>query len=372
MASNIITENRRLPDEIKSILECPVCYVAPFKIETINICINGHYICLLCRLNVLLCPVCKSDQLDRHSPLLQKILFSLPECVNAYYGCQESYDDKIELNDHETNLCQFRKLDCLDFTCKQKVFFKDVIFHLSETHDGYTTKGGAKIKIKDHNFNKDSCWPPALIKFENHPEFDDHHFIFMFYTFKEGFFGMNAYIWGSITDAEKYMCKISMLNEDDIRYRSDNTSNIMPVGVPISERQNHCGNFTFSNGMLQKCRNSDDNVFFEFDVWKNDNRPIRKNRYLQIGTDRNRMDYSESNPESENEENKEKTKNKKKSVKRSKNKSNGSAAKSSPSSSKNSKASARKQGQNEIEKAAAKPQKAESESKRPRRKVAKK
>ena len=121
-------------DNLKSILECLVCFKTPKKTKTFGVCTNGHMICDECLPKVPACPMCRARFLKQCPAILQKVLSALPEmCPNAEHGCQESFLDENEVNRHEDK-CEFRIVECIEHECDEGVPFESMLTHIEETH----------------------------------------------------------------------------------------------------------------------------------------------------------------------------------------------------------------------------------------------
>ena len=112
---------------------------------------KSRYICFneshnLCEKDKAQCP-CGSNVGKNPSPLIAKLLQDLPwMCNNFKSGCHEIKEKAEELRNHEWN-CIYRQVFCPDFSCKEKLLFLDVEYHLSTVH-----KNIIEIKV-DYDLN---------------------------------------------------------------------------------------------------------------------------------------------------------------------------------------------------------------------------
>ena len=80
-------------------------------------------ICSKCQPRLRECPVCRSESIDGHSPILEEILSKLLwNCKFRDQGCQEKDLNDIIIN-HENNECRFRIARCPHYPCKKDVSF---------------------------------------------------------------------------------------------------------------------------------------------------------------------------------------------------------------------------------------------------------
>ena len=265
------TKYQKLYKSIKDILQCPVCYLTPKRSEKIEVCINGHYICESCCSKVTTCPVCRSNKLNFPSPLLKRLLESLPmSCSYASFGCQDTFDEEHDLEEHKTK-CGYRTVKCVQIRCKEKIFFKDLLSHLKEKHK---SKGGTIVKliISDEevkpNLNQVRDWSTS------HHKFDDQVFFVTYHIKKEGALEIQSLIWGPPALARNYIYKISIRNEEDSNYAINATGDVISVDdYNVEEQENwfHPGCFIMNPGMIKQYSNPENKrltIRFEFEKRK--------------------------------------------------------------------------------------------------------
>merc|ERR1719341_2702266 len=104
-------------DDLKDILECPVCLRVP-RGTPIYQCARGHIVCSECRPNVTTCPQCRDPLGNIRSLISEKMLEKLPAvCKFADNGCQVEML-RSQLADHERG-CTYRLVNCVDLACQQ-------------------------------------------------------------------------------------------------------------------------------------------------------------------------------------------------------------------------------------------------------------
>ena len=141
--------------ELKSQLECPICYAVPSC--NVLVCINGHRICLKCfsSLGVKRCPQsrCKFDDPPRRNRDLESII-EAGDWVRAcpWPGCLVECE-KNDLMSHVAHCDRHpgRTKDAVcPFTeCQKLLAIADLDNHLRRSHNGYyMTSATSKYQIK--------------------------------------------------------------------------------------------------------------------------------------------------------------------------------------------------------------------------------
>ena len=248
-------------DNLKSILQCPVCYKTPKKTETLGVCTNGHIICEECLPKVSTCPLCRARFQKQCPTILQQVLSVLPEmfqtCQNIEHGCQETFSDENELNCHEGK-CEFRIVDCIDHSCDEEVTFGSMLTHIKETHDADLITGNAigivftKYGFFDDDFDDDYVknWYPRYFHFDNNT------FAVNFCCCKEGdkelYYVMCLLLSGGEQDAKNYIFQITVRNDMDKRYKIHYSGDVIPLDEPSEERYFHPGCLSFSKAMANR------------------------------------------------------------------------------------------------------------------------
>lgn len=91
--------NKEWIEKLQQLLCCPVCYemIRP----TVDICSNGHSVCLKCRCRLTQCPICSADFVKAKNIMLAQIAeYVKYPCPNTVGGCKEVY----YLRDEERHL----------------------------------------------------------------------------------------------------------------------------------------------------------------------------------------------------------------------------------------------------------------------------
>ena len=242
-------------DNLKSILECPVCYKTPKKTKTFGVCTNGHMICDECLPKVPACPVCRAKFLKQCPTVLQKVLSVLPEmCPNNEHGCQETFFDENELNRHKDK-CEFRIVECIQITCNDQVTFGSILTHIVEEHDAEVTPYSRVefYTLSTHDFIRETVdWDPYYFYFDNNT------FGINFCSYREGdgelYSIMCFLLSGGEQDAKNYLFQITVGNDMDKRYKIHYSGDVIPLDVPDEERYNHPGCFSFTSAMANRVK----------------------------------------------------------------------------------------------------------------------
>ena len=73
MASNVVTTLSKIKEDLKDVLECPICLMVP-NYGPIYQCQNGHIVCKDCHSKLSECSQCRSRQISIRALYLEKIL----------------------------------------------------------------------------------------------------------------------------------------------------------------------------------------------------------------------------------------------------------------------------------------------------------
>lgn len=131
-------ENKQLREameELKGMVECPVCFKVPHQGGPLPVCSNGHFLCLSCRDRIrqealeqeAKCPSCMVNLGNNTSLLASRLLEKVKhECKEE--GCEEM----IPFHDLEKHqkVCLFREVLCPGSKCKLKIPFSKVEEHV--------------------------------------------------------------------------------------------------------------------------------------------------------------------------------------------------------------------------------------------------
>jgi len=131
-ASSWQAERTELHENLRSRIECPVCYEVPTS-GPLPVCPNGHIICKQC--NRTRCPVCRTRMTGGVSLLGSTVLESIDhKCPHEAWGCPAYPLPLQEMLRHKTE-CQFRPAKCqYDFLgCPAPLLpFKEMLRHNTE------------------------------------------------------------------------------------------------------------------------------------------------------------------------------------------------------------------------------------------------
>ena len=110
-------QNKNMEKELRGLIECPVCLMAPREKGPVPVCSNGHIICRPCRdrirqeagEEVAKCPSCMVDLGNASSLIASRLVEKVKhECENE--GCGELFN-LPQLESHK-KVCLFRKVLC--------------------------------------------------------------------------------------------------------------------------------------------------------------------------------------------------------------------------------------------------------------------
>jgi len=218
-------------DDLKDILECPVCLRVP-RSTPIYQCARGHIVCSECRPNVTTCPQCRDPLGNIRSLISEKMLEKLP-CVCKYtdQGCQEEHT-RESISEHEEK-CQFRLVNCVDLACQQRVSVSKLLTHLEndhETEDFVRVEGGeysSHFIVNEEDFRKSIMWISDQL------HFNDGYFYRECCRSKEGLW----YIWVYVLEtdtvrAEDFTATISIRSADGL---DELSCRCRPLGLDLTK-----------------------------------------------------------------------------------------------------------------------------------------
>jgi len=201
-------------DELKDLLECPVCLRVPRTIPIYQ-CARGHVVCGECKPNVSTCPQCRDVLGNIRSLVSEKVLEKLPaSCIFADNGCEVEVMRNL-LEKHESQ-CKYRLVNCVDLACQQRISLSNLLTHLDsdhETEDFVRVEGGeykSHFIVNEEDFQKDIMWIS-----------DQLHYMGK-YFYRECCRSNKGlwYIWVYQLDTEpgvgdQFSCQISVHSKDD-------------------------------------------------------------------------------------------------------------------------------------------------------------
>ena len=130
-------------EELRGLIECPVCLVVPRDQRPVPVCRNGHIVCRPCKDRIILeagegqqakCPSCMVDLGNATSLIASRLVEKVEhECEND--GCGEMFK-LSQLVGHQ-DICLFRKVRCpgRGVTCNLQLPFNKVKEHLKDCPD---------------------------------------------------------------------------------------------------------------------------------------------------------------------------------------------------------------------------------------------
>ena len=167
MATKFNVKYKSLLENTIESLQCYKCKAVPgLSTEQQNrySCVDeSHQLCEKCK---SACE-CGSAVGKRPNPTTKQMVKELPAfCPHYRYGCLQIFVQAEDLDYHQKD-CVFRQINCPAIECKEKVLFKDVIYHLELHNDTiWTNVAGNKFT----HFLGAKClgkWKPQITKIDN-------------------------------------------------------------------------------------------------------------------------------------------------------------------------------------------------------------
>ena len=169
-------QNKNVEKELRGLIECPVCLMAPRERGPVPVCSNGHIVCRPCRDRIrqeageelAKCPSCMVDLGNAFSLIASRLVEKVRhECEND--GCEELFNLQ-QLESHK-KICLFRKVLCPGnrYSCKLEMPFNKVKEHVEDCPD--TVNKIHNNNFKDVRYNssqralrdRDLNWPTFII-----------------------------------------------------------------------------------------------------------------------------------------------------------------------------------------------------------------
>lgn len=210
-------------EELKDVLECPVCLRVP-RAPPIFQCARGHVVCGECRPNVTTCPQCRDVMGNIRSLVSEKMLEKIPtSCKFNDHGCQVELM-RSHLSEHEKN-CGYREINCVDLACQQKIAMSKLLTHLENDHEteDFVRVEGPEYRshfiVNEDDFTKDIMWISDQL------HYDDRYFYRECCRSNDGLWYIWVYLLGVNSEVNKnrYTCIISIHScdgEEELSYRS--------------------------------------------------------------------------------------------------------------------------------------------------------
>ena len=219
-------------------LECPVCLLVPRE-GPVGACPVGHIVCKTCKVNVEICPTCRRPiPKDGTSIIVNKMLEQIPHtCKYKDFGC-EIQKHVLELVEHESQ-CPERTIKCPHLACYVEVQMKKYHEHAWASNcntesipidkERYTlfkffTRNGDSIQDR---ISRDSNWTMKgfVGSFEGLEIFYHHQHYFA----AEKTFAFYITVPLASNEAEKYLVKITLKNQNDERKSLASIQNVISM-----------------------------------------------------------------------------------------------------------------------------------------------
>jgi len=117
-----------LNDNVKDVLECPVCYTVP-RSGPIYQCNRGHIVCHECRPMLKICPQCKATLKHNVRSLIAEKMRDNVSIPCEFEGCAVEMQ-RQELEKHE-KICVNRQVMCPAPRCSRMVVLTKLVDHVN-------------------------------------------------------------------------------------------------------------------------------------------------------------------------------------------------------------------------------------------------
>jgi hypothetical protein len=256
--------NRKLVEELRSKVECPVCLVVPRE-GPVPQCPSGHFICVSCKKTreeegKQDCPSCRGPMVGEANSLLASVVIENIKHECEHKDCDEMVHYK-EREGHEEQ-CEHRLVLCPGSgnTCNKLVPFKDMVGHVKGCKDNIPKPlvvGEQKMLIilqEDHN-SPSLSWKSYCL------EFNDETFFLKIK--KNKIFTLELVLLGTQQEANKYFAEISIY---DFKNKIKSVKSCFETR-PIDQDQWGSACFTVTESVLAKLWNYNaETKGFEFSV----------------------------------------------------------------------------------------------------------
>jgi len=221
-----IEKNKKILEELKDSVECPVCLEIPRQ-GPVFVCPNGHVVCCDCKKET--CPKCRQNMGTGKSLLALRIIENIRHRCK-FNHCQESFD-LAKLVQHE-QICVHRIVSCPDSDCNYQVPLSKLKDHLikSSCFDGNepifleNLPYGFRVNFKD--VGEVTGWTTDLL------EFGGDNFGLLAEK-ANNFFVFSVVLFGSEKQCSKYSIDIKAFERDATSWeKSGNKFNFS--GLPCS------------------------------------------------------------------------------------------------------------------------------------------
>merc|ERR1719480_21125 len=226
-------------DDISDELQCPVCLLIPRE-GPIPACPVGHIICKNCKGNLTTCPTCRRKMLKGGTnTIANKMIEKVPHPCK--YGCQVKNYLK-EIKEHEAR-CPERTIKCPFLGCNDQVQITEYQQHAMAKENSCNNYQGCLLRTIGSSFNiqteNGESLQSVLLRGWNWPmrAFEDHGKIFYFHLH---FFSVEqtfAFYITSTSEADKYLAKMTLKNQNDVRKPLSITQNVIAMDSAPSDQK---------------------------------------------------------------------------------------------------------------------------------------
>ena len=212
----------KIEEELKGLIECPVCLMVPRERAPVPVCSNGHIVCRPCRdrirqearEEVAKCPSCMVDLGNATSLIASRLVEKVKhECDNE--GCDEMFD-LSHLESHQ-KVCVFRKVRCPgSVLCKLEMPFNKVKEHVKSCR-GTDKDIFNNNSTLEYQFNQEilrendrTClWPTCIVAAHDKMFYLRHKKEKSYHIFE-------TIMLGSEKEGSKYLASITIQKADQI------------------------------------------------------------------------------------------------------------------------------------------------------------
>ena len=225
-------ELREAMEELKGMVECPVCFKVPHQGGPLPVCSNGHFLCLSCRDRIrqealeqeAKCPSCMVNLGNNTSLLASRLLEKVKhECKEE--GCEEL----IPFHDLEKHqkVCLFREVLCPGSKCKLKIPFSKVEEHVRVCTDFNQTildnNCERRMTMEQRNKGGGVRWPTQIMSalgatFFMRTKRENHHH------------STEVVMLGSEEECKGFLASITVLDKD-LKVFAKNTFRPRPISL---------------------------------------------------------------------------------------------------------------------------------------------
>jgi hypothetical protein len=203
--------NKKLVEELRSKVECPVCLVVPRE-GPVPQCPSGHFICVSCKETreeegKQDCPSCRGPMVGEANSLLASVVIENIKHECKHDDCDEMVHYK-ERKSHEEQ-CEHRLVLCpgSGTTCSKLVPFKEMVGHVKGCKDNiskpFVFGEEQRFCLSNKYLNTDVTWDTNFL------EFNAKTFFFKMKKEKK-ILTLELVLLGTQEEANKYFAEISI------------------------------------------------------------------------------------------------------------------------------------------------------------------